>query len=242
MTGLPKPCHWSACAFSNEDLPGKISGAQNVFTTGNIFSIAAMPTTIAFSRAAAQAVDSPRQPAPAGGQLRLGNQLIELDRGGICLAHWPDAAALNTALAGLVSLALPVVRYAGGPLIHDLSLMDNLMLESALRDGLPPAHLLPEMEALFAAAGCRVERNLWALSLPEQASPLDLLQIRTGRALMADPDVLVVDAVEWDDALTAPEKFSQAFTRQYPWRTLVWASCSTERRDSLSQQLKALLS
>ena len=78
-----------------------------------------------------------------GHQLRLGNAIARLDQGGILVAQWPDVQALAARVEALGNLESPVVRLAGGALIGDLSLQDNLMLEPALADGVLPAGLLP---------------------------------------------------------------------------------------------------
>lgn len=64
------------------------------------------------------------------------------------------------------------------------------------------------------------------------------MQAKIGRALMADPDVLVMDAAQWDDALLGAQVFSRSFARQYPWRTLVWATHDVTRADNLRDALK----
>lgn len=176
-----------------------------------------------------------------GHQLRLGNAIAWLDQGGIVLAQWPDAQALAARVEALGRLESPVVRLAGGALIGDLSLQDNLMLEPALADGVLPAGLLPEIDALFARAGCPVDWPGWGVALPHQATPLALMQVCVGRALVADADVLLVDADAWDDALVSPAQFSRSFAAQYPWRVLAWATCDPTRAEGLRTSLQELL-
>ncbi len=158
-----------------------------------------------------------------------------MDQGHIAILNWPDAASRANDIDALCSAANPVVRHAGGVLIEDLSLADNLMLEPALLDGALPRHLLPELLELFGNAGCAIDWRLWQTTFPAQADPLMQLQVITGRALMADPDLLLVEAMQWDDSLLQPCAFSKSFTRQYPWRTLAWASCDARRADTLRQ-------
>ncbi len=173
---------------------------------------------------------------PAAG-LRLGDGWLVLDRGGVHVTVWPDRPALHRQLAGLAALAAPVVRQAGGALIGDLSLADNLVLEPALADGSRPDPLLPEIDALFRRAGLPVDWPAWAATLAADAPASALLQARVGRALVADPDVLVIDAANWDGGLLAPETFSAAFVSTFPWRALVWATTNAAEARKLRARL-----
>ncbi len=170
--------------------------------------------------------------------MRLAGQTITLDCGGVFVLTWPDTASLMQQVQTLCALETPVVRYAGGALIADLSLHDNLMLEAALSNGRLPLYLLPELDALFRNAGCAPERTLWAYTLGGQASAAELMQIRVGRALMPDPDLLLVDAAQWNDDLLAPLRFSQSFVAAYPWRTMVWACDQASRAEVLQTSLR----
>lgn len=183
----------------------------------------------------------PFQRTAPGHQLRLGNAIARLDRGGILVAQWSDAQDLAARVEALGNLESPVVRLAGGALIGDLSLQDNLMLEPALAGGVLPAGLLPEIDSLFARAGCPVDWPGWTTALPSQATPLAVMQVRVGRALVADADVLLIDAAEWDDAMVSPAQFSRSFAAQYPWRVLAWATCDKLRAESLRISLQELL-
>ncbi|MES2974647.1 MAG: hypothetical protein V4757_13615 [Pseudomonadota bacterium] len=185
---------------------------------------------------------TPAAPAFPGRRLHLGADAIVLDRGGVAVIRWPDAASLASQVAALCDLAEPVVRVAGGALMADLSLQDNLMLEPALRDGVLPAHLLPEIDTLLAQAGCPVDWERWALALPQDATPLELAQVRIGRALMADPDLLLVDDAAWDHSLLPAAQLSRAFASRYPWRMLVWATHDAARADSLRACLQEFTS
>lgn len=189
---------------------------------------------------------SPSSAAPAasgslavpGRRLRLGSGTITLDRGGVAVVTWADAASMQSRIAQLCDLAEPVVRLAGGALLADLSLQDNLMLEPALRDGVLPAHLLPEIDTLLADAGCPVDWPRWAATLPQDATPLELLQVRIGRALVADPDLLIVDCAQWDDALLPAAQLARSFASHYPWRMLVWATLDAAHADNLRASLQ----
>lgn len=130
------------------------------------------------------------------------------------------------------------VRFVGGSLIADLCLHDNLILESALDDGSLSRHLLPEIDILFGNAGCPVNWPVWTELFPDTAPRDAVLQVRVGRALMADPDVLIIDAAQWDESLLSSQQFSRSFTMQYPWRTLVWATHDKARASSLQSVLK----
>jgi hypothetical protein len=176
-----------------------------------------------------------------GHRLRLGDAVAQLDRGGILVAQWAGAAALEARVQALGQLASPVVRMAGGALIGDLSLRGNLMLEPALAGGVLPTGLLSEIDALFTRCGCAIDWLAWSAATSQQASPEAMMQVRTGRALVADADVLLIDAAQWDDAVLSPEQFSRSFAAQYPWRVLVWATCDPSRAEGLRTRLQELL-
>lgn len=180
----------------------------------------------------------PAAPFLPGRRLRLGEGAIMLDSGGVAVMQWPDAASLAAQVVALCDLAEPVVRAAGGALIADLSLQDNLMLEPALRDGLMPTHVLPEIDTLLARAGCPVDWTRWAMTLPQDATALEIAQVRIGRALVADPDLLIIDDAQWDHALLPAAPLSRSFATQYPWRTLVWATHDAARAGSLRALLQ----
>ncbi len=183
----------------------------------------------------------PLRATSSGRRIALGGSSVMLDRGHVAVIEWPDAAALASQLTALCQLDSPVVRYAAGTLIDDLSLQENLMLESALHDGLLPMQLLPEIESLFELTDWPIIWSAWAGTWPQGATLQALMQVRVGRALMADPDLLLMDATHWDDELLHPLYFSQRFVTQYPWRTLVWATHDKARADALREALDACI-
>jgi hypothetical protein len=178
-----------------------------------------------------------QRPAQASSALRLGDGVVALDRGGVIVATWPDRRTRSQELARLAAREAPVVRLAGGALIGDLSVADNLMLEPALLDGSRPVHLLPEIDALFRDAGLPVDWAAGSGTPAGAATQAARLQARVARALVADPDVLVVDADDWDDALLPPAAFTAAFRTRFPWRALVWATADTGRAAGLRARL-----
>lgn len=171
-------------------------------------------------------------------QVRLGQQLLSLDHGGVRVAMWPDRASMHSGIQTLDQRLDITVRMVGGTLIADLNLQDNLTLEAALDDGSLPRHLIPEIDSLFVNAGCPVDWPAWGGMFPDTATADAVMQAKVGRALMADPDVLVIDAAQWDDALLDVLRFSRSFTQQYPWRTLVWATHDTDRASTLRDALQ----
>lgn len=171
-------------------------------------------------------------------QVYAGDQTLSVDHGGVLVATWPDGASMASGIEALDQRLDITVRLVSGTLIADLCLQDNLTLEAALCDGSLPRHLIPEIDSLFASAGCPVDWPAWASMFPDTAAADAVMQAKIGRALMADPDVLVIDAAQWDDALLGAQAFSRSFARQYPWRTLVWATHDVNRADSLRDALK----
>lgn len=115
-------------------------------------------------------------------------------------------------------------RTVGGPLITGLSLMDNLLIEHRLAGTEPHPLLLAEFVALMQAAGCPLDLAPWADGLADSATPLQALQLRLGRAWLADPEPLCIDRDAWDDAVLPRQQFEAAFHQRHPWRTLRWTS------------------
>ena len=168
-----------------------------------------------------------------GRRLQVAEQLVSLDAGRVYVVSWQDAAAMTANMAILCNLASPTIRYAGGALIGDLSLQDNLMAEPSLQNGMAVIHLIPEIQTLFSLANCPVASADWPDTFPEKANACAVMQVQVGRAMVADPDLLVMDATRWDDFVLSPLRFSQSFVTQFPWRTLIWATHDTGRADKL---------
>ena len=175
-----------------------------------------------------------------GRRLQVGGQVVTLDAGRVYVATWPTSAAMSADIKWLCGLASPTIRYAGGVLISDISLEDNLMAEPSLLEGALPTHLMPEIETLFGLAGSAVASGAWRNTFPDQADALAVMQVQVGRALAADPDLLLVDATHWDDIVLQPARFSQSFVTQFPWRTLIWATHDSVRADRLRVILEEL--
>jgi hypothetical protein len=191
-------------------------------------------------------MNSPASPTPSlrqsspSRQIQLGSQNIVLDGGGVLVATCPDAALLANELEAADPVGSLVIRYVGGALIGDLSLKDNLMLEASLLGGSLPEHMLPEIDTLFEHAGYPVDWPRLDLLFPESADGLSALQVRIGRALLADPDLLLVNAAEWDEELISCSHFSHSFKAQYPWRSLVWAAPDEAYAERLRESLRDL--
>ena len=176
-----------------------------------------------------------------GRRLQVGGQAVTLDAGRVYVVTWPNAAAMAADIGVLCELASPTIRCAGGVLISDISLQDNLMAEPSLQESALPTHLVPEIESLFGLAGSPVASAAWRYTFPDQADPLAVMQLQVGRGLVADPDLFLVDATHWDDFVLPPARFSQSFVTQFPWRTLVWATHDSPRADRLRVLLEELL-
>lgn len=164
--------------------------------------------------------------------------MLSLDHGGVLVAVWVDEAFMVSDIQALGHRTDITVRLVSGALIADLTLKENLTLEAALCDGSLPRHLIPEIDSLFDNAACPVDWPAWVSMFPDTATPDAMMHAKVGRALMADPDVLVIDAAQWNDALISFQRFSRSFALQYPWRTLVWATCDLNQASSLRAALK----
>ncbi len=121
-------------------------------------------------------------------------------------------------------------------MLSDLSLQENLYLESALSFRSSPDWLWGELSDLFAAAGSPIVDD-WAAIRAGEAAPLAQLQVRVGRALAADPDTLLIEADAWPADVVSPEGFSRAFLHCYPWRALAWCSADPGRVRGLRARL-----
>lgn len=192
-----------------------------------------------FPPAALRHAPALRAPAPGrqAAALPLAGRQLPLDRGGFHILAWPDEESLRREVLAACALASPVVRFAGGALLDDLTLRDNVYLEPALDGGELPDWLEGDLHALFEAAGAPLEAG-WGGIWPPDASPLDAVQVRVGRALAADPDILLVDAGEWDDAVLGADRFTGAFLARYPWRALGWVCHDTGRAHWLGETLQ----
>jgi hypothetical protein len=168
----------------------------------------------------------------------MGGQSLRLDRGGVLVAMWSDEASMASDIRTLSQRSDIIVRLVSGALIADLSLQENLTLEAALCDGSLRRHLLPEIDTLFANSGCPVDWPIWTSTFTDTATAIAMMQAKVGRAWMADPDVLIIDAAQWDDTLIDAQRFSRSFTQQNPWRTLVWATQDKHRASALCEVLK----
>lgn len=171
-------------------------------------------------------------------QLCIAEETVWLDSGGVLVAVWADEPSMASDIRALHQRLDISVRLVSGPLIADLCLEDNLTLEAALYDGSLPQDLITEIDILFGSAGCPVAWAAWGSVFPDTAMADAVMQARVGRALMADPDVLIIDAAQWDDTLLDAKRFSQSFAKQYPWRTLVWATHETYRAVALRAGLQ----
>lgn len=194
-----------------------------------------------FPPAALRQAPVPRAAAPLrpAAAVALAGRELPLDRGGFHILTWPGEEDMRREILAACAHPSPVVRFAGGALVEDLTLRDNVFLEPALDGGLLPDWLEADLHALFEAAGAPLEAG-WSGIWPPDAAPRDVVQVRIGRALAADPDILLVDAVEWDDAVLGADRFTAAFLSRYPWRALAWVSHDDSRAHWLRESLQEL--
>ena len=114
----------------------------------------------------------------------------------------------------------PPQRTIGGPLIGGLSLHDNLLIEQTLGEAGPRPALVDEFLAWMELAGCPVDLSAWRFRAATEATPLEVLQVRIGRAWLGDPQSMCVEPSDWDDAVWPFDAVEQAFRQRHPWRTL----------------------
>lgn len=113
-------------------------------------------------------------------------------------------------------------------LVYDLSLEENLLLQTQLGRDKPSRFALRELESLFALCDCPIDWFAMRSQKPDQASPSGRLQAWLGRALLLKPDVLQIREVDWPHSVLAVDVFSKAFYTQFPWRRLAWLGTNTD--------------
>jgi hypothetical protein len=111
-------------------------------------------------------------------------------------------------------------RFIGGPVIEGLTLHDNLLIEQTLGDAGQRPALLAEFQSWMSLAGCPVDLDLWRHRSAAEATPLEVMQVRVGRAWLSDPRALCIEPSAWDDSVWPFERLEQAFRQRHPWRTL----------------------
>ena len=117
-----------------------------------------------------------RVPAPVGpaAVLPLAGRELPLDRGGFHILSWPDEESLRREVLAACALASPVVRFAGGVLLDDLTL-DNSRVIAEVSKVLPvPGRgQLGSLRGDFKIAGRRVSTTNTVLRIADL--PVDLM-------------------------------------------------------------------
>ena len=119
-------------------------------------------------------------------------------------------------------------RSIGGPVIEGLSLHDNLLIEQTLGEAGSRPALVDEFQSWMSLAGCPVDLDAWRHRSAAEATPLEVMQVRVGRAWLGDPQALYVEPSAWDDSVWPFDRLEQAFRQRHPWRTLKRAGLPTE--------------
>lgn len=183
-----------------------------------------MQTTLNRDAPASLSIDLPARPgAPGAG---TGARLeIELDRGKIIRRVVADAERRQAIVAALESTGIAAVVPAQGRLIGNLSAWENIVLPLAYRDAAPARELEMRAESLFAQSGCSAQAmRAIAQRLPDRLSVYERRLVAFVRAMLAEPEVMVLDAVA--DGLPRADAcralgFAGLFRRHFPFRTTV---------------------
>lgn len=169
------------------------------------------------------AIDLPQ--TPAGGQTARRRLELVLDQGRTYRLIAAPAGRRQAILSELEACGLAAVVPSSGRLIANLKVWENIVLPLAYR-GTPS---MPELEAcasaLFAEFGyCGESGRALASRLPDGLSLFERRLVAFVRALLAAPEVLVLDAVAQGLARAEAASalaFSAAFLRHFPFRTAV---------------------
>ena len=164
----------------------------------------------------------PRRPPDSAGRQRLE---ITLDRGRTYRLVVPDPAQRQAIVSQLEACGIAALVPASGRLIANLKVWENIVLPLAYRGAVPTHELESRAEGLFAELGYPPEqvRDL-AARLPDQLGALERRLAAFVRAMLAEPEVLVLDSVA--DGLARSEAaralvLGAIYLRRFPFRTVV---------------------
>ena len=150
---------------------------------------------------------------------------ITLDRGRTYRLVVPDADRRQTIVNRLEASGTAAIVPASGRLIANLKVWENIVLPLAYRGATSIDELEACATALFAELGYPPDRiRALAGCLPDQISPMERRLAAFVRAMLAEPEVMVLDSVA--DGLTRGESaralaLGALFLRRFPFRTVV---------------------
>lgn len=163
--------------------------------------------------------------APISPDRSAGRIDIALDHGRNYRLIVPQSARRQAVLAALDASGLAAIVPSSGRLIANLKAWENIVLPLAYRG----VTELPELEsratALFEEFGYPGERGRQlASSLPDRLSRYERRLVAFARAVLAEPELLVLDGVA--EGLPRADAghacaFGAAFLRRFPFRTVV---------------------
>lgn len=150
---------------------------------------------------------------------------ITLDRGRTYRLVVPDAQRRRTIVNRLDASGLAAIVPASGRLIANLRVWENMVLPLAYRGGTATDELEARASALFAELGYSpAQVQSLASRLPDQIGTMERRLVAFVRAMLAEPEVLVLDSVA--DGLARSESaralaLGSVYLRRFPFRTLV---------------------
>ncbi len=160
-----------------------------------------------------------------GGQATRRRLELVLDRGRVYRLIASPANRRQAIVAGLEASGLAAVVPASGRLIANLRVWENIVLPLAYRGAPPMRELEARAGALFEEFAYPGETGrLLASSLPDRLSLFERRLVAFVRAVLAEPEVLVLDAVAQGLARGEAARalaFSAVFLRHFPFRTAV---------------------
>ena len=164
----------------------------------------------------------PRRPQDGADGRRLE---ITLDRGRTYRLVVPDSAQRRAIVSQLDACGIAALVPASGRLIANLKVWENIVLPLAYRGAVSTSELEARAAGVFAELGYSPEqvRDL-AIRLPDQLGTLERRLVAFVRAMLAEPEVLVLDSVA--DGLTRSDAarafaLGAIYLRRFPFRTVV---------------------
>lgn len=106
-------------------------------------------------------------------------------------------------------------------LIHDMSLLDNLLALEFLTGRSVSSSVLEEISQFFALCGFPLDFDRASSTWASDATPTQRFQICVGRALLLRPEHLDIELSDWTSEMAlTPRQLADVYEAFFPWRTL----------------------